>query len=78
MSDLPAPIIKPREYTREEMERMRDITAAEEFLKRFYPELQERVTEEDVIQFLTIGHLLFKTNPEYLEVTTQRQRLPKQ
>lgn len=72
------PTIKPVEVTREQLERVRDVSSAGEFLERFYPELLGRVTEEDLVQLLTIGHMLFKTNPEYLEVTTQRQRLPKQ
>jgi hypothetical protein len=75
MSDnLPA----KRQYTKEQLDRLKTIAAAEEFCKKYYPGLWGRVCEEDLIQILTIGHVLFKTNPEYLEATHQLRRLPTQ
>lgn len=77
MSKLPiAP--KTVEVTPAQLARVNDVTGAEDFITRFYPELLERINEDEITQILTIAHMLFKTDPQYLEATTQRQRLPKQ
>lgn len=58
--------------------RLQDITSAEEFIKKYYPGIWNRVEEQDLIHLLTIGHMLYKTNPEYLEATTKLRETPTQ
>lgn len=64
--------------TKEQIKRVKDVTAAEEFINKYYPGLLGRITEEDILHLLTIGHMLFKTNPEYLEATTKMRQMPTQ
>lgn len=64
--------------TKEEVDRAIDIISAEAFVKKFYPGFWARVDEQDITQLLTLGHMLFKTHPEYLEATTQARRSPTQ
>lgn len=64
--------------TKEQLKRFKDVSAAEEFVNKYYPGLLGRISEEDVLHLLTIGHMLFKTNPEYLEATTQPRQSPTQ
>lgn len=46
-----------------------DITAALEFLKRYYPTFWDRIDERDLMRLMVVSHLLFKTNPELLSNT---------
>jgi hypothetical protein len=64
--------------TKEEVLRAKKVLAAYNFVKKYYPGLLGRVTEDDMIQLLTIGHILFKSNPEYLEATTPMRQTPTQ
>lgn len=54
-----------------------DVENAFEFLKRYHPELWDgRMTEEDMIKLLEYGHVLFKSRPELIEVTSNHGRFP--
>lgn len=68
----------PKSMTKAQLARVKDIGAAEEFIKKYYPGLWNRVSEDDLLHLLTIGHMLYKTNPEYLEATNQTRQTPTQ
>lgn len=73
-------MIKPKESapTKADITRVIEITAAEDFIKKYYPGLWGRMDENDMLQVITLTHMLYKTNPEYLEVTPNSRRTPTQ
>lgn len=67
-----------QELTKEQEQRVIDVTAAEDFVKKYYPGFWDRINEDDILHLLTIGHMLYKTNPEYLEATAKLRNTPTQ
>ena len=55
-----------------------DLEAAFEFVKRYHPDLWDRMKEQDILDVLSIGQVLFKVRPELLEATTNTRFPPTQ
>ena len=40
-----------------------------EFMRRYYPQFWERLTEDEICNFLEVTYAIFKANPEILAAT---------
>lgn len=60
--------------TKEELQRLQDVSAAYDFVQKYYPGFWDRATDEDIVMLLTIGHTLYKSDPQILEATNQNLR----
>jgi hypothetical protein len=66
------------EDEKQERQLKEDVSDAYDFIKKYYPGFWDRVTEDDLLHLLTLGHTLFKTNPQILEATTKIRKTPTQ
>jgi hypothetical protein len=55
-----------------------ELEMAVEYMKRFHPELWDRVDDVTMIKILHLGQIMFKTQPEIIEATHQQNYLPTQ
>lgn len=53
-----------------------DLEGALEFLRRYHPNLWDRMEERDIAKILELSHSMFVTRPDLLEATTNPRYLP--
>ena len=49
---------------------LNDLEDGLEFMRRYYPQFWERLTEDEICHFLEITYAIYKANPEILAATT--------
>jgi hypothetical protein len=59
-------------------EKALDLEGAIEFLRRYYPNLWDRIDEQDIAKLLELSHGMFKSKPELIAATTNPRYLPLQ
>lgn len=64
--------------TKEQIEKLEDISDAYDFVKKYYPGFWDRVTDDDILSLLTLSHTLYKSEPQRLEATIRQRQTPTQ
>ena len=60
------------------VKKVQQLEGALEFIRKYYPQMWDRVEEKDIAKLIELSHICFISSPELLAATTNPKLLPTQ